>query len=73
MTTTIAGTSGTQALTERQTRRMQQLPGHEVVSVRGGVALVREPDGRMSRIQPSGRMVASIRVDRVQSYLHVRG
>ncbi len=73
MTTIIARTSGTDALTERQTRRMQQLPEHEVVSVRRGVAIVRQPDGQLSRMQPSGHLVAGIRVDRVRSYLHVYG
>jgi hypothetical protein len=74
MSTITARTSGTHALTERQIRRLQQLAGgHEVVSVRGGVAIVREPDGQFSRMQPSGRLVTSVRVDRVQSYLHLHG
>jgi hypothetical protein len=73
MRTITPRTLGAKALTERQSRRMQELPGHEVVSVRRGVAIVREPNGRLSRMQPSGYLVANTRVDRVQSYLHVRG
>jgi hypothetical protein len=63
-----------QALTHRQMRRMERLPrGHVVVSTRDGVAIVRRPDGRLLRIQPDGRLTGTIRVERVQSYLHVNG
>jgi hypothetical protein len=65
---------GTTPLTQRQIRRMENLPaGHVVVSTRRGVAIVRRPDGRLMRIQPDGRLATTIRVERVQSYLHVNG
>jgi hypothetical protein len=64
----------TPSLTQRQIRRMQALPqGHVVLSTRKGVAVVRRPDGRLLRIQPDGRLAGMIRVERVQSYLHVNG
>ena len=53
--------SGARLLTPRQSRRLENLPdGHEIVSVRDGVPFVRRPNGQMSRMQPSGRLVASI-------------
>jgi len=53
---------------------MENLPaGHVVVSTRRGVAIVRRPDGRMLRIQPDGKLATTLRVERVQSYLHVNG
>jgi hypothetical protein len=65
---------GTTPLTQRQIRRMENLPvGHVVVSTRRGVAIVRRPDGRLLRIQPDGRLATTLRVERVQSYLHVNG
>jgi hypothetical protein len=64
----------TPALTQRQIRRMERLPeGHVVLSTRRGVAIVRRPDGRLMRIQPDGRLAGMLRVERVQSYLHVNG
>ena len=66
--------SGTRLLTPRQSRRLENLPdGHEIVSVRDGVPFVRRPNGQMSRMQPSGRLVVTSVVERVQSYLHVHG
>jgi hypothetical protein len=53
---------------------MEKLPeGHELVSVRDGVPIVCQPGGQLLRMQPSGRLVASMRIERVQSYLHVHG
>jgi hypothetical protein len=64
--------SGTYLLTHRQIRRIEALPeGHEVVSTRYGVPIVRRPDGRLLRVQPNGRMVPTVGVQRVQSYLDV--
>lgn len=69
-----AGMSGTDLLTQRQSRCIEDLPdGHEVVSVRDGVPFVRQPDGQTLRMQPSGRLVVAGDVVRVQSYLHVHG
>jgi hypothetical protein len=59
-------------LTRRQLRRMERLPpDHEVVSVQGRAPIVRQPDGRLLRIRPSGRVVDSMPVERVRSYLHL--
>lgn len=64
----------TPPLTQRQVRCMENLPdGHVVLSTRRGVAIVRRPDGRLVRIQPDGRLTTTLRVERVQSYLHVNG
>ncbi len=66
--------SGARRLTPRQSRRLENLPdGHEIVSVRDGVPFVRRPNGQMSRMQPSGRLVVTGVVERVQSYLQVHG
>jgi hypothetical protein len=66
--------SAARPLTPRQSRRLENLPdGHEIVSVRDGVPVVRRPNGQMSRMQPSGRLVVSSLVERVQSYLQVHG
>jgi len=62
------------ALTRRQISSIENLPAdHEVLSVRGGAPLVRSPDGQLLRMRPSGRLVATIPVERVRSYLQVRG
>ena len=64
----------TYSLTQPQRRRLETLKeGHVVVSNRRGVAVVRQPDGRLLRIQPDGRLSGMLRVERVQSYLHVFG
>ena len=64
----------THQLTQRQIRCMEKLPaGHKVVSTRYGAPIVRRPDGQLFRLQSNGRLAATIRVERVQSYLHVHG
>jgi hypothetical protein len=64
----------TYALTQQQKRRLQTFDeAHVVVSTRRGVAIVRRPDGRLLRIQPDGHLSGMLRVERVQSYLHVFG
>jgi hypothetical protein len=68
-----AHVSATHLLTQRQIRCMEKLPeGHKVVSTRLGAPIVRRPDGRLMRVQPDGSLSPTIRVERVQSYLHVR-
>jgi hypothetical protein len=60
-----AGMYGTHLLTKRQIRFMEKLPeGHKVVSIRDGAPIVRRPDGRLSRVQPNGRLAATTRVER---------
>jgi hypothetical protein len=64
----------THQLTQRQIRCMEKLPeGHKVVNTRHGAPIVRRGDGQLFRVQPDGRLAATIRVERVQSYLHVHG
>jgi len=59
-------------LTQQQIRCMEQLPeGHRLVSTRSGAPIVRRPDGRLLRVQPNGRFVTTISVERVQSYLRL--
>jgi hypothetical protein len=63
-----------QILTQRQIRRLEQLPrGHRVVGSRAGAPLVRKPNGRLLEVTPDGRLAAAAAVKRVQSYLDVRG
>ncbi len=63
-----------QILTQRQIRRLEQLPrGHRVVGSRAGSPLVRQPNGRLLQVTPDGRLAAAAMVKRVQSYLDVNG
>ena len=64
----------THQLTQRQTRCMETLPeDHKVVNTRHGAPTVRRSDGQLFRMQPNGRLAATIRVERVKSYLDVDG
>ena len=64
----------THQLTQRQIRCMEKLPeGHKMVNARHGAPTVRRSDGQLFRVQPNGRLTASIRVESVQSYLDVHG
>jgi hypothetical protein len=64
----------THQLTQRQIRCMETLPeGHKMVNTRHGAPIVRRGDGQLFRVQPNGRLAATIRVERVQSYLDVHG
>ncbi len=61
-------------LTEQQTRMVNRLPaGHEFVGVLGRTPIVRRPDGHLSRMRTSGRLVKTEGVQAVQSYLLVQG
>jgi|GEM_PF-2799141 hypothetical protein len=57
--------------------RQQGLPvqtpaaGYLVTTARGHKLLVRRPDGRPTRVRPSGPLPATGRVQSGQSYLHV--
>lgn len=65
---------GAGRLTARQIRRIESLPpGHRLVSARLGEPLVRRADGRLFRVLADGRLSATIRVERVQSYLQLSG
>jgi len=67
-------TSGAHLLTQQQIRRIQTLPdGHTVISAQGRALIVRQADGQLARIRPSGRLVTTTPVQRVRSYLNVRG
>jgi hypothetical protein len=59
-------------LTQPQIARLASLPdGHAIVGKRQGSPLLERPDGRVVRLQPNGRLVATALVSRVQSYLHL--
>jgi len=65
-------TLGTKTFTKQQRGRIHPPPsGYIVTSAKGHQLLVRRPDGRPTRIRPSGRLVATDRVESVQSYLHI--
>jgi len=65
-------TLGTKTSTKQQRRRTQTpQAGYIITSARGHELLVRRPDGRPMRIRPSGRLVATDRIESVQSYLHI--
>jgi hypothetical protein len=66
-------TNSSSTLTRRQLRRMKQLPeDHKIVSIEGRLPIVRQPDGRLLRIRPSGRVVETLPVEHARSYLQVR-
>jgi len=68
------GTPHQELLTPRQLTAAARLPaGHEVVGVRGRTPIVRRPDGRLSRMMSSGRLVTTGDVQALQSYLLVSG
>jgi hypothetical protein len=71
----MSGTRPTpQLLTHRQIRRIEELPlDHKVLSTNHGAPIVRRPDGALLRVQPDGRLAATMSVERVQSYLDVHG
>ena len=59
-------------LTERQIERLAKLPaGHKVVGDGRESPIVERPDGRLLRIQPSGRLVATTLVSPAQPYLRL--
>jgi len=61
-------------LTDEQLSAVALLPdGHEYLGVLGGTPVVRGPDGRLSRIRTSGRLVRTRGVSAAESYLLVRG
>jgi hypothetical protein len=58
--------------TQQERRRNQTPPaGYIVNSPRGHQLLVRRPDGQPMRTRPSGRLLATHRIESVQSYLHI--
>lgn len=64
----------THQLTQRQIRCMEKLPeGHKMVNTRHGAPTVRRSDGQLFRVQPNGRLAATIGVESVQCYLDVHG
>jgi hypothetical protein len=64
----------THPFTQRQMRRVQQLPhGHEFVGTRQGMPLLRRADGRLLRVQPDGRLAEARLIKSVRHYLEVRG
>lgn len=66
--------SSTPVLSPRQLRRMEKLPeDYRVVNTRDGVVILRRADGQLLRMQPDGRLMPTISIERVQDYLHVHG
>jgi hypothetical protein len=73
-TTKGADMSSTPMLSQRQIRRMENLPeDYKVVTTRDGVVILRRADGQLLRMEPDGRLAANLTVERVQDYLHVHG
>lgn len=75
MSTPIAKRApSTRLLTEQQARTVNRLPtGYELVGVLGRTPIVRGPDGHISRMRTSGRLVRTEGIQAVQSYLLVQG
>jgi hypothetical protein len=66
--------NSTPLLTQRQMRRIEKLPKDcRVVNARDGVVFLRRADGQLLRVQPDGRLAATVSIARVQDYLHVHG
>jgi hypothetical protein len=64
----------THQLTQRQIHCAEKLPeGHKMVNTRYGAPTVRRSDGQLFRVQPNGRLAATIRIKSAQSYLDVHG
>ena len=62
----------TNTLTQRQSRRVKKPPaGYIVTTAHGHQLLVRRPDGRPTRVRPSGRLTATDLLESGQSYLHI--
>jgi hypothetical protein len=59
--------------TQRQIRRMQKLAREYGAGTRERSRIARRADWQSSREQPNGRATMGIRIQRVQSYLHVHG
>ena len=67
-------TEDLERLSAPQKRRIAALPDdHRLVRVRGRAPIVRQPDGELLRIDPSGRVVPERPVRPVRSYLHLNG
>jgi hypothetical protein len=65
-------TPATNTLTQPQRPRTQTLPAdYTVITPKGHQLRVRRPDGRPTRVRPSGRLLETDRVAGVQSYLHI--
>jgi len=61
-------------LTHQQIQTIESLPpGHVFVGILGRTPIVRRPDGHLSRMRTSGRLVKTAGVQGIQSYLLVRG
>ncbi len=61
-------------LTRQQMQTVEHLPaGHEFIGILGRTPIVRRPDGQLSRMRTSGRLVKTGGVQAVQSYLLVQG
>jgi hypothetical protein len=69
---TVSG--GEWRLTAHQRQALKHLPpGHRLVAIWGSTPIVRRPDGLLSRMRSSGRLVKTGGVQGVQSYLLVQG
>src|ERR1700690_2768020 len=69
---TPMNTVGSKTLKQQRRRRPPPAPAAYIVSsAKGHQLLVRRPDGRPMRTRPSGSLVATDRVESVQSYLHI--
>ena len=69
-----AGSHAQNLLTRQQMQTVERLPpGHEFVGILGRTPIVRRPDGHLSRMRTSGRLVKTAGVQAAQSYLLVQG
>jgi hypothetical protein len=61
-------------LTQQQRQNVKDLPpGHEFVGVLGRTPIVRRPNGHLSRMRTSGRLVKTTGMKAAESYLLVHG
>ena len=69
-----AGSHPQHLLTRQQTQTVERLPpGHVFVGILGRTPIVRRPDGHLSRMRTSGRLVKTAGVQAAESYLLIQG
>jgi len=60
-------------LTQRQLKRLETLPDdYKVVGATDGIPIVQSPSGQNLCLQPTGRLAATVLIERVVAYRHLQ-